>query len=113
VASSVIRALLADDHAEARDGLARALAGSEDIRVVAAMKSSGRIRQQVERLRPDVRVLDASFASGDGIGVLEGLKGLRPEPRVLILSLQPDADLVLPSFRRRAELVFLHARDIR
>lgn len=98
-----LRVLLADDHAEARDGLARALASSEDIRVVAAVKSAGRIRQQVERLKPDVCVLDVSAASGDGIGVLEGLKRLRPEPRVLVLSLQPDPDLVFRAFRLRAD----------
>ena len=98
-----LRVLLADDHAVARDSLALALSGADDIRIVAAVRSAGRVRQQVERLRPDVCILDVTTASGDGIGVLEALKTLRPEPRVLVLSLELNPDLVFQAFRRRAD----------
>jgi two-component system nitrate/nitrite response regulator NarL len=99
----VLDVLLADDHAVARDGLARALSCIEGLRVVAAVRSTGRLRQYVERHRPDVCVLDVSSASGDGIGALETLKALRPEPRVLIVSLQLEPDLVFQAFRRKAD----------
>ncbi len=99
----VLDVLLADDHAVARDGLARALSCIDGLRVVAAVRSSGRLRQHVERHRPDVCILDVSSMSGDGIGALETLKSLRPEPRVLVLSLQLESDLVFQVFRRRAD----------
>ncbi len=102
-ASETIRVLIADDHGTAREGLCRALAIEGDIEVVAAVHGSCRIRTHVERFRPHVCVIDVTSSSGDGLGLLESIKAVPHAPRVLVLSLLLEPELIFQVFRRRAE----------
>jgi two-component system LytT family response regulator len=70
----VIRALLADDEAPARDKLARWLADVEDVSVVAQCTDGIAAAESIERLRPDVAFLDIRMPALTGLEVAAQLE---------------------------------------
>lgn len=81
-----IRVLIADDHLIFRLGLKSLLNNELDI-VVAGEASTG--AQTVERfkaLRPDVVVLDLRMPDGGGMRALAGMREVRDDAKVLVLS---------------------------
>src|SRR5262245_46478180 len=84
--NSAIRVLIADDHLIFRMGL-RGLLNSEPGIEVAGEASTG--SQTVERFRslqPDVVVLDLRMPDGGGMRALSGIRELRNDAKVLVLS---------------------------
>ena len=98
----MIRVLVADDHAVVRRGLLQILEEVPDI-VVAGEASTGRqVLQVVQRERYDVLVLDIAMPDGGGLEVLKQLRTLRPEVRVLILSIYPEKQYAVRALKAGA-----------
>ena len=66
-----IRVFLADDHAVLRDGLAALLESAGDIEVAGAAEDGREALAAIERLRPDVAILDISMPGLDGVQLAE------------------------------------------
>lgn len=70
----MIRALLADDEAPARDKLSRSLAAQADIEVVGVACDGVNAAQAIETLRPDVAFLDIQMPGLSGLEVAAQLE---------------------------------------
>lgn len=97
-----IRVVLADDHAVVRAGL-RALFGAHgDIDVVGEASDGREAIEVVERLRPEVLLLDLSMAGLNGVEALRRVRASCPATRVLVLSMHAAPEYVRPAIRAGA-----------
>ncbi|HEU4647849.1 MAG TPA: response regulator transcription factor [Gemmatimonadales bacterium] len=92
----VIRVVLVDDHAMVREGLRLVLRNAPDITVVGEAANGSMALPLVERLTPDVVVLDLDMPGGDGMTALRALRHAWPEVRVLILTVHAEHERLLP-----------------
>ena len=86
MAESAARIVIVEDHSLTRAGLRRALeeAGFD---VVGEANDGLRGWQEVERLAPDVAVVDVGLPGLDGIELTRRIRSSRPETRVVILTM--------------------------
>jgi DNA-binding NarL/FixJ family response regulator len=88
-----IRVLLADDHAEFREGLKEMLLTDEGIEVVGEAQDGAQAIEVAERVRSDVVVLDLAMPIMDGREALGPiLRDVWPPPRVVILTMHDGID---------------------
>jgi two-component system nitrate/nitrite response regulator NarL len=92
--SAPVRVLVADDHPLFREALARSIDESPRLEVIGLAVSAPDATEQIERLRPDVAVLDLKMP-GDGREVLAAVTSLELPTRVLFLSEYVDNASVL------------------
>lgn len=83
--------VLADDHPLFREGLMRLLAPSAEFSVAGQTGTCAETRTLIERLRPDVLVLDLFMNGGGGVGFVEDLSRQFPDVKLLILADQEEA----------------------
>jgi DNA-binding NarL/FixJ family response regulator len=96
------RVLLIDDHEMARRGLEAMLSTAPWIEVVGDADDCASGMLAVERLRPDIVLLDIRMPDADGLTCLEQIKA-RPEPvAVVMVTLYDDRRYVLEAIRRGA-----------
>lgn len=85
-----IRVVVVDDHEVLRSGLRMMLESSTEIRVVGEAEDGLRAIEVVQRLRPDVVLLDVKMPNEDGLSALRHLRTVEPELPVLILSMYDE-----------------------
>jgi len=90
-----IKAVIADDHALFRDGLRKLLALEKDILVVGEVSNSDEISKVVERMKPDIMLLDLKMPKGDAVQNLLEIAARSPATRVMILTAFSDEESVL------------------
>ncbi len=73
-----MKVLIADDHALFREGVAALLSGYKDLEVVGEAADGSEAIQQVEKLRPDVVLLDIAMPGLGGLEATLELKKLFP-----------------------------------
>jgi len=91
-----IRVLLVDDHAILRSGLKAVLGAARDIEVVGEASNGREALDQVQRLAPDVVVMDLTMAEMDGITATRALGERENPPRVLVLTMHAEEEYLLP-----------------
>jgi DNA-binding NarL/FixJ family response regulator len=96
----VIRVLIADDHPVVRQGLRTFLDLQEDISVVGEAGDGAEAVELVERLTPDVLLLDLKMPVLDGLATLGRLAG--SATRVVVLTSVSDRADVAPAMRAGA-----------
>jgi two-component system response regulator DevR len=84
-----IRVFLLDDHEVVRRGVADLLEAEPDIEVVGEAAAAAR---RIPALRPDVAILDARLADGNGIDVCREIRSQDPSIHALILTSYDDED---------------------
>ena len=93
--SDVIRVVLADDHAVVRAGVKAVLGSAKDIQVIGEGSNGKEAVALVERLNPDVLVMDLSMGEVDGITATKELIAKETKTKILILTMHAeDAYLV-------------------
>lgn len=93
--SDIIRVVLADDHAVVRAGVKAVLSSAKDIQVIGEGSNGKEAIALVERLHPDVLVMDLSMGELDGITATKELVAKETRTRILILTMHAeDAYLV-------------------
>jgi DNA-binding NarL/FixJ family response regulator len=98
----VIRVLIADDHAVVREGLRAFLALQDDVEVVAEAADGEEAVAAVERLTPDVALVDLVMPRVDGIEAIRRIRAAQPQTRVIVLTSFVDEDKMLPAVRAGA-----------
>jgi two-component system response regulator DevR len=90
----MIRLLIVDDHEMIREGLKAMLATESDIALVGDAANGEQALAQIERLRPNVALLDVRLPGLSGIDVCRTVAESYPETAVIILTTFTDEDLV-------------------
>src|SRR5437867_360203 len=80
------RVLLIDDHPMVRNGLLRLIGQKQDLVCCGEAGNAAEAQAAVERLKPDLAILDLRLKNADGIDLIKTLKSLHPGLRILILS---------------------------
>ena len=91
--------LLADDHAIVRDGLKALLKSEEDFQVIGEAADGLEAVRLIERLRPDVAVLDLMMPGLNGLEVTRQVSRLT---NVIILSMHANDAYVIEALRKGA-----------
>ena len=97
-----IRILIADDHAVVRSGLRALLLADAGLEVVGEATDGTEAIRLTESLAPDLVLLDITMPPDNGIRTTERLKALRPEVRVLVLTMHEDESLLHEALRAGA-----------
>jgi DNA-binding NarL/FixJ family response regulator len=85
-----IRILIADDHPIVREGLRRLLSLEEDLDVVGEAGDGDTTVTLVEKLDPDVVLLDLRMPGMDGFTALQRLQKLNKRTKVIVLTASED-----------------------
>jgi two-component system response regulator NreC len=93
---------LADDHQIVRQGLSALLNAVPDFQVVGEAADGPEAVRQVERLQPDVLVLDLMLKGLNGLEVARRVARRSPRTRIVMLSMHCDEAYVLASFEAGA-----------
>jgi two-component system response regulator NreC len=95
--ASVIRLVLADDHAVVRAGLRLLLDAESDFEVVAEAGDVDAARRYVRGHHPDVLVLDLNMPGGSSLEAIPAIREEAPDTQVVVLTMQEE-----PAFARQA-----------
>ncbi|MEP6991669.1 MAG: response regulator transcription factor [bacterium] len=91
----IIRVILADDHHVVRAGLKALLAANRDIEVVGEAVNGREAIALVDRLAPDVAVLDLDMPVMDGVAATKELVSRQSTTRVLILTMHSEDEYLV------------------
>lgn len=86
----MIRLLVADDHPIVRDGLKFVVSQSPDFQVVGEAEDAEATIEMCRRTDADVLLLDVSMPGPGVIELIHSLKIVRPNLRLLVLSVHPE-----------------------
>lgn len=85
-----IRIVLVDDHEIVRRGLRRMLELEKDIKVVADCANANEAFSQVEKLSPDIILMDIKMPEVNGVEATRVLKGKKPACKIIMLTLYDE-----------------------
>jgi len=83
---SAIKVLIVDDHPVVRLGLRTMLESEENISVSGIAGSGKEALEQVQRLQPDVVLMDLRMPEMEGTEAIEELRRIQPGIRILVLT---------------------------
>lgn len=89
-----IKVLICDDHALFREGVKSVLSAQPDIEVVGEAADGKEAVDQAIRLYPHVVLMDIAMPVLKGFDAVRRIKKVRPDIKVLILTVYDDEDLV-------------------
>jgi two-component system response regulator NreC len=84
---TVIRVLVADDHAIVRDGLRQILTGQHDMEVVGEAGDGYEVVEKAKALRPDVILLDIAMPHMTGLDAICLIKEAVPNSQIVVFSM--------------------------
>jgi DNA-binding NarL/FixJ family response regulator len=96
MSGDTIRVILADDHAVVRAGLKAVLRTARDIEVIGEASDGRAAVALVERLRPDVVVMDLSMSEMDGSTATREIVAKELPTRVLVLTMHAEEEYLIP-----------------
>jgi DNA-binding NarL/FixJ family response regulator len=110
IASSedVIRVVLVDSREAMREGLRQMLSGDESIKVIGEAQNAKEALSQIQKLYPDIVILDAEIGGAEGIKVVNQIN--QSLNHVGIIVLNDERNFLVPAIENGAS-AFL-SRDI-
>jgi DNA-binding NarL/FixJ family response regulator len=99
----VIRVLVIEDHPAMRAGLTGVLTAEPQLVPLASVACANEILPAVERMRPDVVLLDYHLPGSDGLAVCRTLKRQAHPPAVLLYSAYACDRLAIPAILAGAD----------
>ena len=94
--------VLADDHTMIRHGLRSLLEAEADFSIVGEAADGLEVLELVQRIRPDILVLDLIMPGLNGLEVVRRISKESPKTRVVILSMHANESWVLEALRNGA-----------
>lgn len=79
-----------DDHPVLRQGLKQILDLQPNLRVCCEAETGPEALELIVREAPDLVLIDLSLRGGDGIDLVKDIKALRPQTRMLVLSMHDE-----------------------
>lgn len=90
----VIKVAIADDHALFRQGVKTALSVKKDIELIAEADNGMQLLNLLKHIDPDVILLDIQMPIMDGIQTLPEIRKIKPDAKVIILSMHNDHSMI-------------------
>jgi DNA-binding NarL/FixJ family response regulator len=94
--------LLADDHRLVLEGIRAALADADDLEIVGESSRGTEVLPLINRLHPDVVLLDIRMPGMDGLACLELIRKRYPDIKVVVLSVYTDPEHIEAALSRGA-----------
>lgn len=91
----MINVLLVDDHSMIREGIRQLLELDGDIKVIGEAGNGKTCLEMIERLTPDVVLLDINMPEMNGLQVLEKLRASGSKQKVLILTIHNEVEYLM------------------
>jgi two-component system, NarL family, invasion response regulator UvrY len=98
----VIRVWIADDHQVVRRGIRQILEETSDIVVAGEAGSKAEVLNAIREHDFDILLLDIGMPGGGGLEILEQAHQLKPDLRVLILTMYSEEQFALRALRLHA-----------
>jgi two-component system response regulator NreC len=97
------RVLIVEDHTILREGLRSLLSGHNDFEIVGEATDGREAVRTVEKLQPDIVIMDLSMPRMDGIDALREIKKQNPKIKILILTVHKTEEYILASLEAGAD----------
>ena len=107
----MIRVVIADDHPVFRRGLARTIAATEGLEVVAEAADGREACDAVRRFSPDVAIVDLQMPGMHGLEVARTLARDCPSVGILVLTMSDDEATIWAALRAGARGYLLKSAD--
>jgi DNA-binding NarL/FixJ family response regulator len=91
-----------DDHSLIRAGVRALVLDIPGYAVIGEASDGSQLLEMVEHLSPDIVLLDISMRETGGLEALQRLKRVRPQSKVLILSMHTDPALIMQALESGA-----------
>ena len=101
-APTIIRVLIADDHALVRSGLRSILEAEPNFNVVGEASDGHQALAMTQELLPDIVLMDIKMGDWDGVTATRRVRNSVPSARVIILTNHDEDELVFSSIRAGA-----------
>lgn len=90
-----IRVLLADDHTLFRQGVRHLLSSETDLEVAGEVANAADAMERASELKPDVVLMDVAMPGSSSFEAARQIKRIRPETKVLFLTMYDDEDYLV------------------
>jgi DNA-binding NarL/FixJ family response regulator len=90
-----IRVAILDDHQMLIEALTLVIDHEPDLKMVGAVNACGAVRGLLERVCPDVLLLDVSLPDGDGLSLVPSLRAMCPDMQILVLTSLADENTLM------------------
>ncbi len=104
------KVLIVDDHPIVRHGLGELIARQPDLEMCGEAADAAEALRQVETNRPDVAVVDISLGDDNGIELVERIRALYPEVKMLVSSMHDEKTFAGRAMRAGA-LGYINKRE--
>jgi two-component system, NarL family, response regulator LiaR len=98
----MIKVLIVDDQALARDGLALIVGAADDVEVVGTAEDGAQALDQIAQHTPDLVLMDLKMPTMNGVQATRRIRERFPDVRVLVLTTYDADDWVLDAIRAGA-----------
>jgi two-component system, NarL family, invasion response regulator UvrY len=98
----MINIFIADDHELVREGLKKILKEDIDIKVVGEAQNASEVLEKMHTTVCDIILLDMNMPGRSGIDLITDLKILKPELKILVLSIHPEDRFALRTLKAGA-----------
>ncbi len=102
-----IKVMLADDHTLVREGLKQLLMTFENIEVIGEAEDGVEAIDLVQKIQPDIFIMDISMPKMRGIEAMKEIKYFAPDTRVIILSMYSKEEYIRHSLENGASAYLL------
>lgn len=99
---TMVKVLIADDHALFRDGLKRIFSETDDIKVVAEAINGKDTIKKAKEYNWDIALLDINLPDMNGLEVLKRISSANLPSYVLVLSMYPEEEYAIRAIRSGA-----------
>jgi DNA-binding NarL/FixJ family response regulator len=107
-----VKLIIADDHALIREGIKKLLELEEGIEILGLAGDGHEALSLIDKLSPDVILLDINMPNLNGIDTLKIIKKEYPKTKVIMLTIHEDAEYLIETVTIGAEGYVLKDADI-
>lgn len=98
----MIKVFIVDDHEIIREGLKKILKEESDLLVVGEAQNGAELIEKIPHIDCDIVLLDMNMPGRNGLDLLGDLKSLKPNVRILVLSIHPEDKFALRTLKSGA-----------
>jgi len=93
------RIVIAEDHTIIREGLRALLSSDPEFEIVGEAEDGIEAIKLVERLAPNLVIMDLSMPKMNGVAAIREIKRIAPETKIVVLTVHTNEEYILASFQ--------------